>query len=119
MVTRRTGATRAPSDQSYQLLQTSTGSAATDTSIVRSYGTTLVVPRGSGAGKTLRMRQPTRVGQLKNIIVRCANSTVPITVETWSTATVIGGTTNNSIAFTTGGADKWCRLIATGVSTPA
>lgn len=116
MVVRRTGASRAPSNDSYQLLQTSTGSGATDTGVVRSYGTTLVVPRGSGALKTLRMRNPTRAGQMKTVIVRAGNSTVPITVESFTTGTVIGGTTNNSIAFTTGGADKWVRLVATGTA---
>lgn len=110
----------------YQLINVSTNAVATVTTRIRSYGTTKIVPAGSGATKTLELAHPVRKGVLKRIVVNTKASSVDIAIVCQSTASQIGGSTYNNVAFSTGGArQKFISLVAatsrnwdiTGLST--
>ena len=87
------------------------------TTTIQNYGVTRIVSTGTGAGWSVKLAAP--VAGVEKQIVVTARSTAPVTIYTHSTACVIGGTTNNNIAISTGGAgaERAVRLI--GLSTAA
>lgn len=96
----------------YQTI-TLSGAAATVGTRIRSYGTTTIVPGGSGATKTVELANPIRKGVVKRIIVNTKASSVDVAIVTQSTLSQIGGSTYNNVAFSTGGArQKFITLVA-------
>lgn len=84
---------------------------------ITSYGLTRIASTGSGAGWAVKLNAP-RKGLEKRIVVT-QRSTAPVIIYTHSTACTIGGTTNNNITFTTGGAGAERSVHLIGLSTAA
>lgn len=120
MVTRLSRGTLYESGVKLVKLQNITLSGASGTyttATVQNYGVTRIVSTGSGAGWSVKLAAP--VAGVEKLIVVTARSTAPVIIYTHSTACVIGGTTNNNITISTGGAgaERAVRLI--GLSTAA
>ena len=87
------------------------------TATVQNYGVTRIVSTGTGAGWAVKLDAP--VAGVEKRIVVTQRSTAPIIIYTNSTTVTIGGTTNNNITFSTGGAGAERAIHLIGVSTAA
>ena len=120
MVTRLNRGTTYNSGVSLVKLQNIALSGASGTytaATVQNYGVTRIVSTGSGAGWAVKLAAP--VAGVEKRIVVTQRSTAPVIIYTHSTACTIGGTTNNNITFSTGGAGAERAVHLIGLSTSA